>query len=75
MINASQLLADLTRLLKRLEDDLRQRIADVAELKASLKGRVADWWIPDRIVRVEAMPLAATGKINKTQLRAAYGDA
>lgn len=44
-------------------------------LKASLKGRVADWWIPDRIVRVETMPLAATGKIDKTQLRAAYGGA
>ncbi len=40
MINAPQLLADLTRLLKRLEDDLRQRIADVAELKASLQ---AEW--------------------------------
>lgn len=40
MINAPRLLADLTRLLKRLEDDLRQRIADVAELKASLQ---AEW--------------------------------
>ena len=48
---------------------------DDGTLKASLKGRVADWWIPDRIVRVEAMPLAATGKINKTQLRATYGGA
>ena len=48
---------------------------DDGTLKASLKGRVADWWIPDRIVRVDAMPLAATGKINKTQLRATYGGA
>ena len=40
MINARQLLADLTRLLKRLEDDLRQRIAEVAELKAGLQ---AEW--------------------------------
>ena len=48
---------------------------DDADLKATLKGQVADWWIPDRIVRVEAMPLAATGKINKTQLRATYGGA
>ena len=40
MINALQLLADLTRLLKRFEDDLRLRIADVAELKASLQ---AEW--------------------------------
>ena len=48
---------------------------DDGALKASLKGRVADWWIPDQIVRVEVMPLAATGKINKTQLRATYGGA
>ena len=40
MIKAPQLLADLTRLLKRLEDDLRQRIAEVAELKAGLQ---AEW--------------------------------
>ncbi len=40
MINAPRLLADLTRLLKRFEDDLRQRMADVAELKASLQ---AEW--------------------------------
>ena len=40
MINAPQLLADLTRLLKRLEDDLRQRIADVTELKVKLQ---AEW--------------------------------
>jgi fatty-acyl-CoA synthase len=51
------------------------QVIEDAELKASLKGRVADWWIPDRIVRVPAMPLAATGKINKIQLRATYGAA
>jgi fatty-acyl-CoA synthase len=48
---------------------------DDGVLRSSLKGRVADWWIPDRIVRVETMPLAATGKINKTLLRATYGGA
>ena len=37
MINAPQLLADLTRLLKRLETDLLQRIEDVSELKSSLR--------------------------------------
>ena len=40
MINASQLLADLTKLLKRLEADLLQRIEDVPDLKASLQ---AEW--------------------------------
>lgn len=43
------------------------------EVIAALKGRVADWWLPDRIVSVPAMPLAATGKINKIELRAVYG--
>ena len=40
MINAPQLLADLTKLLKRLEADLLQRIEDVPELKTSLQ---AEW--------------------------------
>ncbi len=40
MINAPQLLADLTRLLKSLEDDMRQRIAQLPELKAGLQ---AEW--------------------------------
>ena len=37
MINAPQLLADLIRQLKRLEGDLRQRIAEQADLDASLR--------------------------------------
>ena len=40
MINARKLLADLTRLLKRVEDDLRQRIEDMPALKESLQ---AEW--------------------------------
>jgi len=40
VINAARLLADLTRQLKRLEDDLRQRIAELPELRAGLQ---AEW--------------------------------
>jgi len=40
VINAPQLLADLTRQLKRLEDDLRQRIGEQPDLGASLR---AEW--------------------------------
>jgi hypothetical protein len=40
VIKAPQLLADLTRLLKRLEEDLLRRIDEVTELKASLQ---AEW--------------------------------
>jgi acyl-CoA synthetase (AMP-forming)/AMP-acid ligase II len=48
--------------------------ADPADLKAALRGKVADWWIPEQIVEIGAMPLAATGKIDKNRLRAHYAD-
>ncbi|MBU1345378.1 MAG: AMP-binding protein [Alphaproteobacteria bacterium] len=51
------------------------RTVETATLVASLKGRIADWWIPDRIVQIPSMPLAATGKINKAELRTIYGGA
>ena len=44
-------------------------------LLAPLKGRVASWWIPDAVIRLDKMPLAATGKIDKLKLRAEYGAA
>ncbi|WP_447763976.1 AMP-binding protein [Sphingopyxis panaciterrae] len=43
------------------------------DLLAPLRDRIASWWIPDAIVRLDVMPLAATGKIDKMQLRADYG--
>lgn len=46
---------------------------DATQLRDRLKGRVADWWMPDEIIPVETMPLAATGKIDKAALRATYG--
>ena len=39
-------------------------------LLGCLKGKVASWWIPDIVVHMESMPLAATGKIDKNRLRA-----
>jgi len=42
-------------------------------LLASLKGRVASWWIPDAVYRLPRMPLASTGKIDKIRLRTEYG--
>jgi fatty-acyl-CoA synthase len=46
---------------------------DDEALLEPLKGRVASWWIPDAVYRLERMPLAATGKIDKLKLRAEYG--
>ncbi|MEZ0241760.1 MAG: AMP-binding protein [Sphingomonas sp.] len=45
---------------------------DPGELIRMLRGKVADFWIPAQIVEVEAMPLAASGKIDKQRLRADY---
>jgi fatty-acyl-CoA synthase len=49
--------------------------ADISDqvLLDTLRPRVASWWLPDAIVRVAAMPLAMTGKIDKQRLRAEHG--
>jgi 3-(methylthio)propionyl---CoA ligase len=52
--------------------ELRSNVTDDA-LRAALRGRVADWWIPDQIERVPTMPLAVTGKVDKNRLRSAFG--
>jgi acyl-CoA synthetase (AMP-forming)/AMP-acid ligase II len=46
---------------------------DDATLFGALRDRVASWWLPDEIIRIERMPLAATGKIDRMRLRAEYG--
>jgi acyl-CoA synthetase (AMP-forming)/AMP-acid ligase II len=50
----------------------KDRRIDAAAILAGLRGRVADWWLPDEVVVVPAMPLAASGKIDKNRLRADY---
>lgn len=52
----------------------QEPVSDEA-LLSSLEGRVAPWWVPDAIVRLDTMPLAATGKIDKRRLRAEFGGA
>lgn len=47
---------------------------DKADIIASFDGRVADWWIPDEVEFVEEMPLTATGKIKKLELRRQFAD-
>jgi 3-(methylthio)propionyl---CoA ligase len=47
---------------------------DAEALQEFLRGKVAGWWMPDQILRIDAMPLAATGKIDKRQLRADYAN-
>jgi acyl-CoA synthetase (AMP-forming)/AMP-acid ligase II len=50
----------------------RGQVVDGQGLLRSLRGKVANWWIPDQIVQIRTMPLAPTGKIDKNRLRADY---
>ena len=45
---------------------------DTRALVELLRGKVADFWLPDQVAEIAAMPLAATGKIDKNRLRADY---
>ena len=47
---------------------------DEEEMLNFLRRRVAKWWLPDRVLVAEQMPMTATGKIKKIMLRAEYGD-
>jgi len=44
------------------------------ELIRFFDGKVARWWTPDDVVFVDAIPLGATGKVQKNRLREQYGD-
>jgi len=39
-----------------------------------LRGKVANWWMPDDVVFVDEIPHTATGKIQKTALRERFKD-
>jgi 3-(methylthio)propionyl---CoA ligase len=44
------------------------------ELLAFYEGKVAKWWLPDDVVFVDAIPLGATGKMQKNKLREQFKD-
>ncbi len=45
-----------------------------AELLAFYEGKIAKWWTPDDVVFVDAIPLGATGKMQKNKLREQFRD-
>jgi fatty-acyl-CoA synthase len=51
-----------------IEERQGEAISD-ADVEEALHGRIPRWWMPDAIVRLERLPLAQTGKIDKRQLR------
>jgi fatty-acyl-CoA synthase len=48
---------------------------DKQRILGALRGKVPDWWIPEELVMVDRMPLAATGKIDKRRLQEELGTA
>ena len=45
-----------------------------ADVLAIFEGKVAKWQVPDKVIFVEALPLGATGKVLKRELKSQYGD-
>jgi len=46
---------------------------DPEAVQSLLDGRVPRWWLPDEVIVLDRMPLAATGKIDKLLLRKLHG--
>ena len=44
------------------------------DLLAFYEGKIAKWWTPDDVVFVDAIPLGATGKMQKNRLRDQFRD-
>jgi len=44
-------------------------LLEQSEILAFLTGKVIKWWIPEEVKIVKAIPMTATGKINKLELR------
>ncbi|MBA5687641.1 fatty-acid--CoA ligase [Duganella sp. LX47W] len=53
---------------------VRRPAQDVSrdELLAFYEGKIAKWWTPDDVVFADALPLGATGKVQKNKLREHY---
>lgn len=49
--------------------------ADVSvdALLAPVRETCAGWWVPDEVIRLPVIPLAATGKVDKQRLRREFG--
>ncbi|HEX9165079.1 MAG TPA: long-chain fatty acid--CoA ligase [Gemmatimonadales bacterium] len=44
------------------------------EVRHFLKGKVADWWLPDDVVFIESVPKTSVGKFDKKALRERFKD-
>jgi len=49
-------------------------VPDPDELIEFLRDKVADWWLPDRIIMIDEIPKTGTGKFDKKVVRSKYSD-
>jgi acyl-CoA synthetase (AMP-forming)/AMP-acid ligase II len=42
------------------------------EMLEHLSGKIVSWWMPDKVAVIDQMPMTATGKIRKLNLRERY---
>lgn len=47
---------------------------DVQGILQFLRGKIADWWVPDACELVDELPHTATGKVSKKDLRVRFQD-
>jgi fatty-acyl-CoA synthase len=52
----------------------KDQTASKDEILRFMRGKVANWWMPDEVVFVDDIPHTATGKIQKTVLRERFKD-
>jgi fatty-acyl-CoA synthase len=52
----------------------KDQSASKDEILRFMRGKVANWWMPDEVVFVDDIPHTATGKIQKTVLRERFKD-
>jgi fatty-acyl-CoA synthase len=45
-----------------------------ADLIKFYDGKIAKWWTPDDVQFIDALPLGATGKVQKNKLREHFKD-
>lgn len=49
-------------------------VPDPDELIEFLRDKVADWWLPDRIIMIDEIPKTGTGKFDKKVVRRKYSN-
>ena len=50
------------------------REVEAGDILDFMKGKIANWWMPDAVAFVDEIPHTATGKIQKTTLREQFHD-